>query len=175
MISSLLHLVGLRPRVYYTLTNFRGGGEPRPPWPPLNTPMIFRGILEHTPQNACLLRNLVRFGGHFLRAFSEANIYEYLSSIFIWGLFVNFSAYGRPFLFLWGAFFGSPPPPEQNFLRAPMNIWHCCAQDRGMGAYAPPKTLLKLHVWSIYLIKFPHLLSVRGTCTPEKLFLSGAI
>ena len=26
MISSLLHLVGLRPRVYYTLTNFRGGG-----------------------------------------------------------------------------------------------------------------------------------------------------
>ena len=39
MISSLLHLVGLRPRVYYTLTNFRGGGA-RPPWPPpLNTPM----------------------------------------------------------------------------------------------------------------------------------------
>ena len=27
MISSLLHLVGLRPRVYYTLTNFRGGGQ----------------------------------------------------------------------------------------------------------------------------------------------------
>ena len=40
MISSLLHLVGLRPRVYYTLTNFRGGGA-RPPWPPLlNTPML---------------------------------------------------------------------------------------------------------------------------------------
>ena len=40
MISSLLHLVGLRPRVYYTLTNFRGGGVARPPWPPpLNTPM----------------------------------------------------------------------------------------------------------------------------------------
>ena len=33
MISSLLHLVGLRPRVYYTLTNFRGGGGggARPP------------------------------------------------------------------------------------------------------------------------------------------------
>ena len=30
MISSLLHLVGLRPRVYYTLTNFRGGGEQGP-------------------------------------------------------------------------------------------------------------------------------------------------
>ena len=25
--SSLLHLVGLRPRVYYTLINFRGGGQ----------------------------------------------------------------------------------------------------------------------------------------------------
>ena len=39
MISSLLHLVGLRPRVYYTLTNFRGGGQ-GPLGPPLNTPMI---------------------------------------------------------------------------------------------------------------------------------------
>ena len=35
MILSLLHLVGLRPRVYYTLTNFR----PACP-PPLNTPML---------------------------------------------------------------------------------------------------------------------------------------
>ena len=33
MISSLLHLVGLGPRVYYTLTNFMGGGQ-RPPCPP---------------------------------------------------------------------------------------------------------------------------------------------
>ena len=39
MISSLLHLVGLRPRVYYTLTNFRGGGGKAPLAPPLNTPM----------------------------------------------------------------------------------------------------------------------------------------
>ena len=41
MISSLLHLVGLRTRVYYTLTNCRGGGGgPMPPWPPhLNMPM----------------------------------------------------------------------------------------------------------------------------------------
>ena len=31
MISSLLHLVGLRPRVYYTLTNFRGRGPSPPP------------------------------------------------------------------------------------------------------------------------------------------------
>ena len=35
---------------------------------------IFRGTLEHTPQNVCLLCNLVRFGLHFLRTFSEANI-----------------------------------------------------------------------------------------------------
>ena len=37
MISSLLHLVGLRPRVYYTLANFRGWGKA--PLPPHNTPM----------------------------------------------------------------------------------------------------------------------------------------
>ena len=29
VISTLLHLVGLRPRVYYTLTNYRGGGGGR--------------------------------------------------------------------------------------------------------------------------------------------------
>ena len=40
MISSFLHLVGLRPRVYYTLTNFRGGGARPPCPPPLNTPML---------------------------------------------------------------------------------------------------------------------------------------
>ena len=45
MISSLLHLVGLRPRVYYTLTNFRerGGNAPLPP--PLNTPMHLATLL----------------------------------------------------------------------------------------------------------------------------------
>ena len=43
VISTLLHLVGLRRRVYHTLTNFRGGGgkAPSPPPPPLNTPMIY--------------------------------------------------------------------------------------------------------------------------------------
>ena len=40
MISSLLHVVCLRPRVYYTLTNFRGGGAIPPPPPPFNTPMM---------------------------------------------------------------------------------------------------------------------------------------
>ena len=38
MISSLLHLVGLRPRVYHTLTNFKGGGG--------------QGRLAHLPQYA---------------------------------------------------------------------------------------------------------------------------
>ena len=76
---------------------------------------IFRGILEHTSQNVCLLYNLMRFGLHFLRTFSEANIYEYLSSIFIWGLFADFSACGRPFLYLWGAFFRPPSPLNKTF------------------------------------------------------------
>ena len=75
---------------------------------------IFKGTLEHTPQNVCLLCNLVRFGLHFLRTFSEANIYEYLSSIF----FANFSACGRPFLYSWGAVFGFPPPPPRTKLSA---------------------------------------------------------
>ena len=33
MISSLLHLVGLRPRVYYTLSIFKGGGGQEDPLP----------------------------------------------------------------------------------------------------------------------------------------------
>ena len=50
VISTLLHLiVGLRPRVYYTLTNFRGGGGKAPSAPPLNTPMLlvkFQELVE---------------------------------------------------------------------------------------------------------------------------------
>ena len=41
MISSLLHLVGLGPRVYYTLTNFRGGGQG-----PLGPPSIRQCMLS---------------------------------------------------------------------------------------------------------------------------------
>ena len=41
MISSLLHLVGLRPRVYYTLTNFRGGGEAKAPPPQYANALIY--------------------------------------------------------------------------------------------------------------------------------------
>ena len=44
MISSLLHLVGLRPRVYYTLTNFRGGGQgPLGPPPSIRQWLYIRG------------------------------------------------------------------------------------------------------------------------------------
>ena len=46
MISSLLHLVGLRPRVYYTLINFRGGGQ-GPLGPSLNTPMLVDAFLSY--------------------------------------------------------------------------------------------------------------------------------
>ena len=50
MISSLLHLVGLRPRVYYTLTNFRGGGGGQGSLapPPLNTPMLIKEATQLT-------------------------------------------------------------------------------------------------------------------------------
>ena len=126
----------------------------------------------------CLLCNLVHFGLHFLKTFSEANIYEYLSSIIIWGLFADFSACGRFFLYLWGSFFGFPPPPLRTKLSVCAHEYMVLLRtiDRGMGAYAPPKILIKLHVWSIYnLIRFPHLLSIRGACTPKKLFLSGTI
>ena len=41
MISSLLHLDGLRPRVYYTLTNFRGGGKA-----PLAPPSIRQWLIS---------------------------------------------------------------------------------------------------------------------------------
>ena len=81
MISSLLHLVGLGPRVYYTLTNFRGGGGGKAPLAPpqyanadnvlLRT--IFRGIAAYTPQISCHLCDLVCFGVQF-REFSLKKI-----------------------------------------------------------------------------------------------------
>ena len=46
-ISSLLHLVGLRPRVYYTLINFRGGGGQGSLGPSLNTPMLVDAFLSY--------------------------------------------------------------------------------------------------------------------------------
>ena len=93
------------------------------------------GTLEHSPQNVCLLCNLVRFGLHFLRTFSEANIYEYLSSI----CFANFSACRRPFLCLWGAFFGSPPPRTKLSACAYEYMMVLLRTiDKGMEAYAPP-------------------------------------
>ena len=42
MISSLLHLVGLRPRVYYTLTNFSGGGGGKAPFAPFKYANAYR-------------------------------------------------------------------------------------------------------------------------------------
>ena len=41
MTSSLLHTVGLRPRVYYTLTNFRGGGGAQGPLAPLQYANVY--------------------------------------------------------------------------------------------------------------------------------------
>ena len=50
MISSLLHLVGLPPQVYYTLTNFRGGGGGKAPLAPLNTLMIIHACHFSNPE-----------------------------------------------------------------------------------------------------------------------------
>ena len=51
MISSLLHLVGLRPRVYYTLTNFRGGGQG-----PLGPPPQYANVYNLRPHALALPR-----------------------------------------------------------------------------------------------------------------------
>ena len=49
--------VGLRPRVYYTVINFRGGGRPPCP-PPFNTPMLVDAFLSYLHKNSI---------GHLLR------------------------------------------------------------------------------------------------------------
>ena len=58
-----------------------------------------------------------------------------------------------------------------------MNIWYCCALDRGMGAYAPPKknsyNIARLEYIFDKISAFAKY--SWGACTPEKLFLSGAI
>ena len=49
MISSLLHFVGLRPRVYYTLTNFKKWGKvPLPPPPQYANAIIIQEQTQET-------------------------------------------------------------------------------------------------------------------------------
>ena len=66
MISSLLHLVGLRPRVYYTLTNFRGGGGQGPLGPPQYANAFvfifndaFTYYVEFTPIITCITHEVL--------------------------------------------------------------------------------------------------------------------
>ena len=54
MISSLLHLVGLRPRVYYTLNNFRGGGQ-GPLAPP---PQYANECITNNVEHMCVLGDM---------------------------------------------------------------------------------------------------------------------
>ena len=87
MISSLLHLVGLRSRVYYTLTNFRGGGGKAPLPPPpqyanglsewilgahlLKQAFAIGGFGGMLPRENCFeWCNLVRFGAYFHKIFT---------------------------------------------------------------------------------------------------------
>ena len=61
MISSLLHLVSLRPRVYYTLTNFRGEGGKAPLAPPpqyANEYTVESLDLDNMAIDVCLLSNI---------------------------------------------------------------------------------------------------------------------
>ena len=66
MISSLLHLVGLRPRVYYTLTNFRGGGGQGPLGPPpsirqWSMSQLHRlGSFDHASMSTCVAQSAKR-------------------------------------------------------------------------------------------------------------------
>ena len=74
MISSLLHLIGLRPRVYYTLTKFRGGGGAKAPLaPPLNTPMIL--CHAYIPTSFCIAM-LVPIPKNKLGNLSESSNYR---------------------------------------------------------------------------------------------------
>ena len=78
MISSLLHLVGLRPRVYYTLTNFRGGGK-APLAPPSIRQWIYMGHeiqrkkVKHYAALAFLqnLQHFYNLGSEFLQEVSD--------------------------------------------------------------------------------------------------------
>ena len=81
------------------------------------------------------------------------------------------------FVFMGSLFWVLPPPPEQNFLRALMNIWYCCALDRGMGLIPPPpeKSYKIARLEYIFDKISAFAKYIRGACTPEKLFLSGAI
>ena len=54
MISSLLHLVGLRPRVYYTLINFRGGGGQGPLGPPPQYANDLAGAVDNVADSRSL-------------------------------------------------------------------------------------------------------------------------
>ena len=130
MISSLLHLVGLRPQVYYTLTNFRGGGCVARP-PPLNTPMVPLYTLVFFSNTAratvigqskdrhnsyacsimlCLLDS-IDMGARRGRVKSRRSISPFKEILFChytWGLYATFSPcggiFGYVFLFVRGPF-----------------------------------------------------------------------
>ena len=96
MISSLLHLVGLRPRVYYTLTNFRGGGK-APLAPPPQYANAFSPFLPCPPWLPCQPSLLSPLSPRYL-SFSYSR--------------PSFSIPFSPF----SPFFLPPPPPPLTFL-----------------------------------------------------------
>ena len=68
MTLSLLHLVGLRPRVYYTLINFRGGGQgPLGPPPQYANAHTDKHVKSAPPPHINPVKQYTKFkvGGHF--------------------------------------------------------------------------------------------------------------
>ena len=103
MISSFLHLVGLRSRVYYTLTNFRGGGGGKAPLPPpLNTPMVQLNKVSNFMPLLPLLHQSCEYQRH-----EHFNVGPFFC---MWVPLLLFSLYRGPFL----------GTPLTKILRAPL-------------------------------------------------------
>ena len=106
MISSLLHIVGLRPRVYYTLTNFRGGGQ---------VPLGPLSIRQWTLVGARPLENkhhVFRYKGGFLQLFLyvHGDLFATFFSLSLWVIIMG------DLFTMWGHF---PPPSHENFCGRP--------------------------------------------------------
>ena len=94
---------------------------------------LYLGVLEHTPQNTVWSK----FSENFLLS---KYIYEYLSSMFIWGLFAAFSpCWGlfAPFSACGGPFLGLTPPRTKIYVGAHEYMIFLRTSFKGMGGCSP--------------------------------------